>query len=66
MSKDNIVAVYIRALAFKCAAGSRREQVLLQLKKTDEAVKVNVGLIVTACLMIGFCSGLALSQLGLI
>ena len=66
MAKDNIVAVYIRALAFKCAAGSRREQVLLALKKKDEAVKVNTGLIVTACLLIGFCSGLALAQMGII
>ena len=66
MSKDNIVAVYIRSLAFKCAAGSRREQVLLQLKKRDEAVKVNTGLIGTMCLVIGFCAGLALTQMGLI
>jgi len=66
MSKENIVAVYIRGLAFKTAAGTRREQVLNQLKKQDEAVKVNMGLIVTACLMIGFCSGLALAQMGII
>ena len=66
MSKDNIVAVYIRSLAFKCAAGSRREQVLLQLKKRDEAVKVNTGLIATCTLVIGFCGGLALTQLGII
>ncbi len=66
MAKDNIVAVYIRSLAFKCAAGSRREQVLLSLKKKDEAVQINVGLIVVACLMIGFCSGLALAQMGII
>lgn len=32
----NIVAVYIRGLAFKASAGSRRHQVLLNLKKSDE------------------------------
>ena len=34
--KQPIVAVYIRGLAFKCRAGSRRQQVLNQLKKQDE------------------------------
>ncbi len=34
--KRNIIAVYIRGLAFKASSGGRREQVLRALKKADE------------------------------
>ncbi len=37
--KRNIVAVYIRGLAFKASSGGRREQVLRALKKADETSK---------------------------
>lgn len=36
MGTRNITAVYIKGLAFKTSAGSRRHQILLNLKKADE------------------------------
>ena len=35
-SGRNIISVRIRGLAFRCASGSRREEVLLMLQRLDE------------------------------
>ncbi len=37
MIKTTVGTVYIRGLAFKARAGGRRQMVLLQLKRLDEA-----------------------------
>ena len=37
MINQTVGTVYIRGLAFKARAGGRRQMVLLQLKKLDEA-----------------------------
>lgn len=56
VNNRQIVAVYIRGLAFKCASGSRREQVLRGLKQQDEAVFDWV-VVAGAGLAIGFLIG---------
>ena len=53
-----IGTVYIRGLAFKCTAGSRRQQVLLQLKKADERDTDWHWLLGVTVFVAGFFSGI--------
>lgn len=57
VNNRQIVAVYIRGLAFKCASGSRREQVLNALLKLDGAHTVSITLVVTAAVVVGWGVG---------
>ena len=36
VNNRKLIAVYIRGLAFRCGAGSRREQILRSLKELDD------------------------------
>jgi hypothetical protein len=57
--KHHIIGtVYIRGLAFKCTAGSRRQQVLLSLKKKDEKDADWLWLLGVSVFVAGFFSGI--------
>jgi len=63
---DNTV-VYIRGLGFKCRSGSRREQVLRSLEKTDESGSQDRWWIITGALCIGsFALGVVARYLGIL
>ena len=60
VNNRQIVAVYIRGLAFKCASGSRREQVLKHLQQIDDSEQISIWLVAAitiAALVVGFGFG---------
>ena len=48
VNNRKLIAVYIRGLAFRCGAGSRREQVLRALLKQDEDSQTSLLLLFAA------------------
>ena len=60
VNNRQIVAVYIRGLAFKCGSGSRREQVLKHLQQIDDSEQISIWLVAAitiAALVVGFGFG---------
>ena len=64
MGTRNITAVYIKGLAFKTSAGSRRHQILLNLKKADEKSDDLWLLKAIGLVVVGMCIGSVAAYLG--
>ncbi len=64
MGTRNITAVYIKGLAFKASAGSRRHQILLNLKKADEKNNDLWLLKAIGLVVVGMCIGSVAAYLG--